>query len=502
MTTLCNTACCLSLMAACSLCIHSAFAECAGDATNSAVVTEYLFFEGTGTTAINTGSDEDDGNATLIKGASYSTDAPPSNDHCGWSIEFPSVGTGTNTPAVETAGTYDPLAGAEAFTIMAWVRRESIGSGQNTSARIVSDTSSLSLNGSTAGFEFRFSGAQGALNLRINGNEVGTSVGGVPPDSDAWHHVAVVYDGTRPATNTLSRNVHFYVDGIQRGDGNTLTNVLVAGNTNPLTVGNSSVSRGVGNLMVGKIDDVLILSDYAPEAVGNGKTNESIYCFMNADDDIEPPIITCPEDLFIPIDENGCTVTNLVLGYPDVSDNCEIASVTNDAPTQFEMGVTLVRWTAIDVAENTTVCTQSVTVVDVTPPSIQCPPPVVIELEACEQSVTNLVIGEPMVSDNCGIAGLIMEGSSEYFIGTTSVVWRVWDTAGNTNACVQQITITPSTTGDCDGDGLTDWEEINLYHSDPNNPSSAGDGLSDGWKVQYGFDPTNAVPAECRPTYW
>jgi outer membrane protein OmpA-like peptidoglycan-associated protein len=45
---------------------------------------------------------------------------------------------------------------------------------------------------------------------------------------------------------------------------------------------------------------------------------------------------------------------------------------------------------------------------------------------------------------------------------------------------------------DSDGDGLTDIEEIMIYHTDPNNPDTDGDGLSDGDEVRiYGTDPLN-----------
>ncbi|MCZ7591856.1 MAG: lamin tail domain-containing protein [Kiritimatiellae bacterium] len=391
------------------------------------------------------------------------------------------------------------MAGAEAFTIMAWVRRESIGSGQNTSARIVSDTSSLSLNGSTAGFEFRFSGAQGALNLRINGNEVGTSVGGVPPDSDAWHHVAVVYDGTRPATNTLSRNVHFYVDGIQRGDGNTLTNVLVAGNTNPLTVGNSSVSRGVGNLMVGKIDDVLILSDYAPEAVGNGKTNEAIRCYMLQSDDLEPPMIEAPTDVTVDVDSGECYASHINFGEAITTDDCGLALVTNNAPTMFPVGVTFVVWSAMDYAGNESIATQRVTVVDNIPPYIECPPDLTIYWDDCPTSITNVNFGEPVVSDNCQVVGVVADIPAIFQPGVTTVVWQVWDASGNTNTCEQLVTLLPSESADCDGDGLPDiWE---MQHGlDPFSAEDATeDSDMDGWSnlEEYlaGTDPFDRLSA-------
>lgn len=46
---------------------------------------------------------------------------------------------------------------------------------------------------------------------------------------------------------------------------------------------------------------------------------------------------------------------------------------------------------------------------------------------------------------------------------------------------------------DTDGDGLTDTDEINRYHTNPNNPDTDGDGLTDGQEVRYlGTDPLKA----------
>ncbi|HEC75722.1 MAG TPA: PKD domain-containing protein, partial [Thermoplasmatales archaeon] len=45
---------------------------------------------------------------------------------------------------------------------------------------------------------------------------------------------------------------------------------------------------------------------------------------------------------------------------------------------------------------------------------------------------------------------------------------------------------------DTDGDGLTDWEEENIYHTNPNNPDSDGDGVNDYEEVkEYGTDPND-----------
>lgn len=44
-------------------------------------------------------------------------------------------------------------------------------------------------------------------------------------------------------------------------------------------------------------------------------------------------------------------------------------------------------------------------------------------------------------------------------------------------------------TKDSDHDGLTDWQEINIYHTDPCNPDTNGDGYLDGESVASGYDP-------------
>ena len=45
---------------------------------------------------------------------------------------------------------------------------------------------------------------------------------------------------------------------------------------------------------------------------------------------------------------------------------------------------------------------------------------------------------------------------------------------------------------DSDNDGLSDYEEVNVYLTDPNNADSDGDGLEDGFEVAHGFDPKSA----------
>lgn len=49
---------------------------------------------------------------------------------------------------------------------------------------------------------------------------------------------------------------------------------------------------------------------------------------------------------------------------------------------------------------------------------------------------------------------------------------------------------TDFTEPDTDGDGVTDWEEVQLYGTDPLETDTTGDGVSDGTLVQFNLDPT------------
>ncbi len=46
-------------------------------------------------------------------------------------------------------------------------------------------------------------------------------------------------------------------------------------------------------------------------------------------------------------------------------------------------------------------------------------------------------------------------------------------------------------TGDLDNDGLTNWEEVKRYHTDPHDADTDGDGIPDGDEVRDGTDPLN-----------
>jgi len=75
---------------------------------------------------------------------------------------------------------------------------------------------------------------------------------------------------------------------------------------------------------------------------------------------VTPPTITCPAAVNVSTDAGRCYTSGVSLGTPTVTG--QGVTVTNDAPAQFPVGVTVVTWTATDVLSNVVTCPQLVTV--------------------------------------------------------------------------------------------------------------------------------------------
>jgi uncharacterized protein YrzB (UPF0473 family) len=156
--------------------------------------------------------------------------------------------------------------------------------------------------------------------------------------------------------------------------------------------------------------------------------------------DDELPTIVCPADIMQTADAGECFAT-VDLGTPDTDDNCGVASVTNDAPATFPVGVTTVTWMVVDVNGNEATCEQVVTVTDDELPTIICPADIEVsnDLTYCGAYIQDL--GTPVYDDNCGIEEVYNNGSGFYPVGTTTVIWTVIDIHGNEATCEQLVTV-------------------------------------------------------------
>ncbi|MFM7645005.1 MAG: gliding motility-associated C-terminal domain-containing protein [Sphingomonadales bacterium] len=156
------------------------------------------------------------------------------------------------------------------------------------------------------------------------------------------------------------------------------------------------------------------------------------------------PVITAP--LNVTVTPNlGCEAIGVTLGTPVTSDNCSVASVTNDAPAIFPIGTTTVTWTVTDGSGNVTTATQLVTVVDQTAPTAIAPANVTVSSNNfCE--ATGVDLGMPIATDNCtNNLTIINNAPATYPLGTTTVTWTITDAAGNVTTVDQAVTVIDET---------------------------------------------------------
>lgn len=77
--------------------------------------------------------------------------------------------------------------------------------------------------------------------------------------------------------------------------------------------------------------------------------------------DTQAPVITAPPPLNLQANAASCTA-DIALTPPQISDNCAVAQVSNNAPAHFPLGNTIVTWTVTDAAGLSASATQMVTV--------------------------------------------------------------------------------------------------------------------------------------------
>lgn len=83
--------------------------------------------------------------------------------------------------------------------------------------------------------------------------------------------------------------------------------------------------------------------------------------------DHTPPTITAPPAVTTTNSAGICGAGNVSLGTPVTGDNCGVQSVSNNAPSTFPVGTTVVTWTVTDINGNSATASQSVTVTNLPP---------------------------------------------------------------------------------------------------------------------------------------
>ena len=153
--------------------------------------------------------------------------------------------------------------------------------------------------------------------------------------------------------------------------------------------------------------------------------------------DVTPPTITCPPDTVLFAPAGSCSVTAINLGMASAFDNCGIASITNNAPANYAVGITQITWTAKDNSNNAGTCLQKVTINDTIKPYFTTVPAISFvvdtELNNCSTRVPDFV-GLFMATDSCSGVSLTQSPLPGSFAtaGVTSIAITARDLSGNT----------------------------------------------------------------------
>jgi gliding motility-associated-like protein len=178
----------------------------------------------------------------------------------------------------------------------------------------------------------------------------------------------------------------------------------------------------------------------------------SITCEMTITvTDDEAPAITCPENIVQGTDDGLCEAI-VSVDAPVISDNCSVATVTNDyngttdASDVYLIGVTTVTWTLVDIHGNVSECSMTVEILDDENPAIACPENMV-ELvgNACEFVIPDYT-GLALATDNCTALPALTQSPA---IGTTingtgavqEITITATDDSGNATSCTFEITL-------------------------------------------------------------
>lgn len=176
--------------------------------------------------------------------------------------------------------------------------------------------------------------------------------------------------------------------------------------------------------------------------------------------DTTAPIVTAPPDVTVNTGTGAgscsTTVTDATLGSGSANDACQGAlSVTRTgvpAGNVFPVGQTTVTYSATDAYNHTASATQTVMVVDNTPPTISCPANITVYLPV-NSTATSMVVNytAPVGTDNCAGATTARTGGlasgAVFPVGTTTNTFRVTDAAGNHTDCSFTVTVLYNFTG-------------------------------------------------------
>ncbi|MEM7391731.1 MAG: HYR domain-containing protein, partial [Verrucomicrobiota bacterium] len=156
--------------------------------------------------------------------------------------------------------------------------------------------------------------------------------------------------------------------------------------------------------------------------------------------DTTMPVMSCPSNIML---ECGLSTAPSNTGSATALDACDTNVVISSSDvTNGVCPIVITRtWSGVDICGNTGTCTQTITLIDTTSPSITCPTNLTAINDLGQTgAVVNFVVP---ATDLCGPPNVVsMPPSGSFFpIGTTTVSSTATDACGNSTNCTFDITV-------------------------------------------------------------
>jgi hypothetical protein len=107
----------------------------------------------------------------------------------------------------------------------------------------------------------------------------------------------------------------------------------------------------------------------------------------------------------------------------------------------YAKGVTNVVLTVTDSKGASSSCATTITVVDDLAPVVTAPANITVNTDAGLCIATNVILGNPAVTDNCSGWTVTNNAPTQFEKGNTTVTWTVTDASGNITTAVQTVTV-------------------------------------------------------------